>query len=219
MITISPSILAADFLNLEKEIKRFDSFQDIWFHLDIMDGHFVPNLTFGHPIRKKISISTSHKLDAHLMVINPEFYLDTLKGMNIHNITFHMESCTDPLALIKKGKENFPSVGISIRPKTSTDLLTDDILSSIDLLLIMSVEPGFGGQKFIDDTFSRITKIKSRKDQLKLNFIIQIDGGVSDKNALQLINHGANNLVAGTYLFNSPPSEDLKKIKLLRCEK
>ncbi|RLA65049.1 MAG: ribulose-phosphate 3-epimerase [Epsilonproteobacteria bacterium] len=216
MIIVSPSLLSCDFLNIESELKYFDDVKDFWFHLDIMDGHFVPNLTFGHPIVKLISKNTNQKLDAHFMVTNPEFYVDTFKDYNIHNFTFHVEACEDSIALVKKAKEFYPSVGVSLRPGTSLDLISDELLKSIDLLLVMSVEPGFGGQGFMESTWERLKQIRERQNALGTNVMVQIDGGVSDKNATSLIEHGANNLVAGSYVFKGGPVEYLNRIKSLR---
>jgi len=216
MTIVSPSLLSCDFLNIESELKYFDNVDDFWFHLDIMDGHFVPNLTFGHPIVKLLSKKTKQKLDAHFMVTNPEFYVDTFKDYGVHNFTFHVEACEDSVALVKKAKEFYPSVGVSIKPSTPLEMVTDELLQSIDLLLVMSVEPGFGGQSFMEGTWDRLNKLKERQAKLGTNVMIQIDGGVSDKNASELLAHGANNLVAGSYVFKSGPSEYLNRVESLR---
>lgn len=216
MTIVSPSLLSCDFLNIETELKYFDNVSDFWFHLDIMDGHFVPNLTFGHPIIKLIAKKTKQKLDAHFMVTNPEFYVDTLKDVGIHNFTFHVEACPDSLSLVKKAKEFFPSVGVSLKPSTPLESISDELLQNIDLLLVMSVEPGFGGQSFIESTWERLQQIRERQTKLGTDVMIQIDGGVSDKNAPMLIQHGANNLVAGSYVFKGGPTEYLNRVESLR---
>jgi ribulose-phosphate 3-epimerase len=216
MTIISPSLLACDFLNIESELNAFKGFKDLWFHLDIMDSHFVPNLTFGHPIVEKISKKTLIPLDAHFMVSNPEFYIDTFKNYNIHNFTFHYEACNNPIELIKKAKSIYPSVGISIKPNTDASLLTDEILELLDLVLIMSVEPGFGGQSFIEATFDKVAHFKEKKESKYKNLIIQVDGGVKDVNAKKLLSFGANNLVAGSYIFKDGPSTYSKKVENLR---
>jgi ribulose-phosphate 3-epimerase len=214
---VSPSLLACDFLNIESELKIFDEVNDLWFHLDIMDGHFVPNTTFGHPIVKKISNKTKIPLDAHLMVTNPEFYIDTFKDLGIHNLTWHIEATNDEtLKLIKKAKEYFPSVGLSIKPKTPLDAIGLDLLKEIDLLLVMSVEPGFGGQSFIEESYDRIKHFSDIRKKESLNFKIQVDGGVSDKNSDQLIKTGADNLVAGSYIFKADPTDYEAKVDSLR---
>ncbi len=216
MTIISPSLLACDFLNIESELNAFKDIKDIWFHLDIMDGHFVPNLTFGHPIIELIVKKTPHKCDAHFMVTNPEFHAETLKHVGIHNFTFHLEACPDPLEFAKKLKQYYPSVGISIKPKTPVAALTDDILKVVDLVLVMSVEPGFGGQSFMPIAFDKIKELKDRRDTLNSHFQIQIDGGVSDKNAKLLIEAGADNLVAGSYIFKRTKEEYKDAIISLR---
>lgn len=219
MTTISPSILACDFLNIEPELRAFDGATNFWFHLDIMDGHFVPNLTFGHPIAKQINKVTSHLLDAHFMVSNPEFYIDTFKDYKIHNFTFHFEATIgndECLRLVKKAKELYKSVGISIKPKTKLNELSDELLQEIDLLLVMSVEPGFGGQSFIENTWTKLENIKAVKDRLNLSFDVQVDGGVTNENSKKLIEYGANNLVAGSYIFKVSPQDYIKQLETLR---
>ena len=213
---ISPSLLACDFLNIEKEIKSFPNQKDLWFHLDIMDGHFVPNLTFGHPIIEKISKVTDYPLDAHLMVNNPEFYLETFKGFNLHNFTFHFEAVKDATYIIEKAKKSFPSVGISLRPNSPVNYLPDDILKRLDLILIMSVEPGFGGQKFMEDSFEKVEFFNDIKTKKGFNYMIQVDGGINQKNAPILIQKGANNLVAGSYIFKNPREDYIAKVDSLR---
>ncbi|OFZ14196.1 MAG: ribulose-phosphate 3-epimerase [Bdellovibrionales bacterium GWA2_49_15] len=198
---ISPSILAANFLRLEEEISIINEIPDIWYHLDIMDGHFVPNLTFGQPLIEQIKTIARHPLDAHLMVSNPDFYLKAFRELNIYNITFHIESLADPVSLLALARKDYQSVGISLRPGTSESVLTHEILSHIDLLLVMSVEPGFAGQKFIESTWKRISHFKNLKEKNNYRYAIQVDGGVSDKNAQQLFEAGADNLVTGSYLF------------------
>ncbi len=203
MTIISPSLLACDFLNIESEMNAFDGVNDLWFHLDIMDGHFVPNLTFGHPIVEKITQKSKHRCDAHFMVTNPEFHAETLKSAGLYNFTFHFEATMDSLGLLREVKKNYPSVGISLKPNTSTHKLSDELLKEVDLVLVMSVEPGFGGQSFMISAFDKIKELKNRREKLKAHFQIQVDGGVSDRNAADLILAGADNLVAGSYVFNS----------------
>lgn len=212
---VSPSLLSCDFTNIETELDAFKN-EDIWFHLDIMDGHFVPNMTFGNPIIKQISKKTNLPLDAHFMVTNPEFYAETLANIPLHNFTFHHEACDQPLPLIKKIKESFKSAGISIKPQTPFSALSEHVLKNIDLLLIMSVEPGFGGQSFIETTYEKIKEADQYRKDHNLNFQIQIDGGVSDKNAKELRNAGADNLVAGSFVFKDGPAQYGENINKLR---
>jgi ribulose-phosphate 3-epimerase len=216
MTIIAPSLLACDFLNIESELKPFENQPNLWFHLDIMDGHFVPNLTFGHPIVSLIAKKTQQKLDAHLMVSNPQFHIETLKNFGIYNITFHLESCSNPLELIEQAKAYYPSVGISVKPDTSLDILNPKLLNNIDLLLIMSVMPGKGGQSFLEDTWDRLTRIKQIRTKLGANFMIQVDGGINADNAHRLIEKGAENLVAGSYIFKVSPDEYINRVNLLR---
>ncbi|GAB4021563.1 MAG: ribulose-phosphate 3-epimerase [Bdellovibrio sp.] len=213
---ISPSLLACDFLNIESEIKSLDEISNLWLHLDIMDGHFVPNLTFGHPIVEMISKKTKIPLDAHFMVTNPEFYLETFKNYNIYNFTFHIEATSNPLDLIKEAKKTYKSVGVSIKPKTSLETLSDDILATIDLVLVMTVEPGFGGQKFMHDCVSKITALKKIKHERSLSFSIQVDGGINNETASICRNAGADNLVAGSYIFSKNSFEYKNVIDSLR---
>jgi len=216
MTIVAPSLLSADFLNLESELKRFDGINDIWLHLDVMDGHFVPNLTFGAPVLKNISKVSTHKLDAHLMVSNPEDYLDTFKAIGVHNFTFHWEAVTHHDRLIQVLKQNYASVGISLNPSTPIEDIPEYILGQLDLVLIMTVNPGFGGQSFIEGCVEKIEKLdKIRKDN-NYTFQIQVDGGVSDKNAKVLIDKGANNLVAGSYIFSEPNKDYKARIEKLR---
>lgn len=213
---VSPSILSCDFLNIENELRPFEDAKDLWLHLDIMDGHFVPNLTFGIPIVKQISQKTRLPLDAHLMVTNPEFHMEEMKDFGLHNITFHLEAVESPLELIKKFRENYQSIGISIKPGTPVSDLSEELLKAIDLILVMSVEPGFGGQSFMPNSLEKIKDLMTLKENLKASFSIQVDGGVSDQNAHQLRELGADNLVAGSYVFKVNPEEYLDRVEFLR---
>jgi len=213
---ISPSILSCDFLNIEKEINCFKSFKDIWLHLDVMDGNFVPNLTFGHEVISRISKMTSIPLDAHCMVSNPAFFEESFRNYNLKNFTFHYEAADNAMELIHEAKKHYPMVGISIKPKTETTVLTDEILKTVDLVLVMSVEPGFGGQSFMENSYQKIKDLKNRRDQLKTQFQIQVDGGVSDKNSAKLFESGADNLVAGSFVFKPGPDKYENQINLLR---
>ncbi len=213
---ISPSLLACDFLNIETELKAFDKVKDIWFHLDIMDGHFVPNLTFGHPIIELITKKATHKCDAHFMVTNPEFHIETLKDSGLHNFTFHLEACLDPIGLMRLAKKYYPSVGISIKPNTPVSKLSDELLREIDLVLVMSVEPGFGGQSFMPSAFDKTKELAIKRKSLNCHFQIQVDGGVSNTNAKELIAAGANNLVAGSYIFKKGPAHYEIQVESLR---
>lgn len=211
---IAPSLLACDFLNIETEVKCFEGIDHFWFHLDIMDSHFVPNLTFGHSVVSRLKNITLQKLDAHLMVTNPQFFIETFAAFGIHNFTFHLEAADNPLALIQLAKKYYPSVGLSIKPNTPVDSLTPELLQAIDLVLIMSVEPGFGGQSFIESSYQKIKTLSQLKEQYQ--FQIQVDGGVGARNAKELINCGADNLVAGSFVFKDGPEMYRKNIEILR---
>ncbi len=204
-ITISPSLLSADFNHLGKEIKKLNELHenhpDLWLHLDIMDGHFVPNLTFGSSIIKSIHQDCKFKLDAHFMVTNPRDYLEWFKDYKLHNFTFHFEAEKNPREFIDKIKDIFPSAGISIKPNTELSSISDEVFKSLDLLLIMSVEPGFGGQGFIEKSLNKIKEANLRKEKINKNLIIQVDGGINNRTSKAVISAGATNLVSGSYFF------------------
>lgn len=217
-IIVSPSLLSCDFLNLKQELDYFKGQKNLWFHLDIMDGHFVPNLTFGSPIVSRLKKNTDIPLDAHFMVTNPEFYSDAFKGMGIYNFTFHWESTHHQDRLIQKLKKDFPSVGISLNPGTSPLLIPDYILKQINLILVMSVNPGFGGQSFIPGALGKIEYLAKKRKELKADFMIQVDGGIDKKTAPLVVNAGASNLVAGSYIFNAKQTEYLSRVKDLQVK-
>lgn len=216
MTIISPSLLACDFLNIENELQALAHNENIWIHLDIMDGHFVPNLTFGHPIIDLIAAKTKLPLDIHFMVSNPEFYIETLKHIAFEVFTFHIEASSKPIPLIHDIKKFSRKAGISLRPGTALELLTDDILKSVDLVLVMSVEPGFGGQGFMPESLERIKLLKQRRNELGANFLIEVDGGVNPSNAASIIQAGADVLVAGSAVFKNIPSNYTANINALR---
>lgn len=213
---IAPSLLSSDFLNLESDIKRFDKIDNLWLHLDVMDGHFVPNLTFGRTVIEKLPSITKHKLDAHFMVTNPQLYLEAFKDYPLHNFTFHWESITHHDSFISEVKKIFPSVGISLNPSTPIEVIPTYILEKIDLILIMSVNPGFGGQKFISGVVDKIEKLKILKETYNFHFEIQVDGGINEETAKIVAEAGATNLVAGSYIFSEPNKNYSKRISLLR---
>ncbi len=213
---IAPSILAADFLNLEKDLKIFDGIENFWFHLDIMDGHFVPNLTFGTPIIEKIQKITDHILDAHFMVKNPELYIGLFKNCKIHNFTYHWELNIDHEKMIDKIKNIYPSVGLSINPESQIENIPHKILKKLDLVLIMTVRPGFGGQSFMEDCAKKVKTLKELKKDNDFSYQIQVDGGINNSNAKKLIDYGADNLVAGSFIFKKDQSEYEATVESLR---
>ena len=212
-ILIAPSILAADFGNLERDCKLVNNSKADWFHLDIMDGVFVPNISYGMPVVKAIREVSEKTLDVHLMIIDPDRYIETFKNLGADILTVHYEACTHLHRTIQNIKSNGMKAGIALNPHTPVDLL-NDIISDIDLVLVMSVNPGFGGQSFIENTYKKIISLKKIRDENNLSFIIEVDGGVNDKNASKLVKAGANALVAGSFVFKSENPlttiEDLK---------
>jgi len=200
---IAPSVLASDFSNLQNEIEMLNKSEADWIHVDIMDGVFVPNISFGIPVCKAIAKHAKKPLDVHLMIVNPENFVEKFKEAGAEIITVHYEACKHLHRNIQQIRSLGCKVGISINPHTSVDLL-ENVINDIDLVLIMSVNPGFGGQKFIDNTFEKIVKLKKLIDTSGSNAIIEIDGGVNLNNAKPILEAGATALVAGSFVFKSP---------------
>jgi ribulose-phosphate 3-epimerase len=215
-VIISPSLLSADFLELKAELERLNQIDDIWLHLDIMDSHFVPNLTFGEPVIKKLQTISKHKLDAHFMVTNPDLFADGFKDVGLHNFTFHWEAVIHHDRLISKLRDLYPSVGISLNPSTPIGAIPHYILGKVDLVLLMSVNPGFGGQKFIPEIIDKVIELDKIRHNGHLKFQIQVDGGITEDNAGYLIQAGANNLVAGSYVFSAQNKDYLGRINKIR---
>lgn len=215
-VIISPSLLSANFLELKAELERLNQIDDLWLHLDIMDAHFVPNLTFGAPVLKNLKNITKHKLDAHFMVTNPDFFAESFQSLGLHNFTFHWEAVTHHDRMIAKLKELYPSVGISLNPSTPLSAVPEYIWSKVDLVLLMSVNPGFGGQKFIPEIVDKVIALDEIRHKNDFKFNIQVDGGVTDQNAGYLIQAGANNLVAGSYIFSAPNHDYQSRINKIR---
>jgi ribulose-phosphate 3-epimerase len=214
MIKIAPSILACDFSRLEEEIRDVERGGADLLHLDVMDGHFVPNITFGPVIIKGIRKLTSLPLDTHLMISDPEKYTPRFIESGCDAITFHKEVSQNPEELIEKIKSAGCKAGLSLNPETPVEDL-NEYLSSVDIILVMSVHPGFGGQHFISSAFEKVKYLKKKRTEKKLSFEIAVDGGVNIENAQDLIESGADILIAGTTIFGSP---DRKKVlSQLRC--
>ena len=201
-IKVSPSILAADFGNIEKECNLIDNSDADWFHLDVMDGIFVPNISFGMPIVKAIRGMTSKPLDVHLMITQPERYIEKFIDLGSDIISFHIEATDKLEENISIIKSKNVKAGIAINPDTPINSLFD-IITKIDLVCLMGVFPGFAGQKFIDKTFDRLKELKELIKDTNSRALIEIDGGVNDNNYMELISLGADILVAGSYIFNS----------------
>ncbi len=205
---IAPSILAGDFSKLNEEIRKVEMVENSWLHLDIMDGNFVPNISFGPCVVKGIRRLTERFLDVHLMVNHPELLVKPFAEIPVGLITFHIEETTFPLRIIQKIKNAGTKVGISLNPFTHLDTVVS-VLSLVDLLLIMSVEPGFAGQKFIDSSLEKIKNAKEIRKKMNLNFLIEVDGGINDSNLKIVTEAGADVVVLGSFFFEN----DFKKVK------
>ena len=214
-IQISPSILSADFSQLGNEIKRLEDGGADYIHVDVMDGHFVPNLTIGPPVIKALKKNCSIKFDVHLMISPVHKYIEAYSEAGADIITIHPEATDDLQASISKIKELKKKVGVSLNPETKVSVIKD-YLSQIDLVLIMSVNPGFGGQKFMPEVLDKIKELKDIQKKQKLNFDIEIDGGINFENSKIAIKAGANILVSGTTVFKSNNGDIKKNIDLLK---
>ena len=201
-ILIAPSILAANFGNLQRDIEMINQSDAHWFHLDVMDGVFVPNISFGMPIINSIAKHTSKTLDAHLMIIDPDRYIKTFADLGVDYLTVHYEACSHLHRTLQAIKAEGMKAGVALNPHSNINLL-EDTINDIDLVCIMSVNPGFGGQSFIENTYSKVEKLKEMITKKNATTLIQIDGGVTNKNAKQLVEAGADILVAGSYIFRS----------------
>lgn len=212
---ISPSMLSADFGNLERDTKMIDRSAAEWVHIDVMDGVFVPNISFGFPVMKPIRKATSKVLDVHLMIVEPEKYVKRFVDAGADYVTFHYEATEDIDGCITAIRETGAKVGISIKPKTPTSVLKE-ILAKVDLVLVMSVEPGFGGQSFIDGSLDKIRELSAMRQEQGLDFIIEVDGGISAKNAGEVFAAGAEALVAGSAVFGAADPE-VEIVKMLEA--
>ena len=197
---IAPSILAADFANLQRDSEMLNSSEADWFHIDIMDGVFVPNISFGMPVLKAIAKHAKKPLDVHLMIVNPDQYITTFAELNSEILTVHYEACNHLHRTIQKIKSCNMKAGVALNPHTPINVL-ESIIQDIDLVCVMSVNPGFGGQSFIQETYSKVKELKAIIEKKGCPTLIEIDGGVTNINAKQLIKSGADVLVAGSYIF------------------
>lgn len=212
---IAPSVLAADFANLQRDIEMINNSEADWFHIDIMDGVFVPNISFGMPVLAAISKHAKKTIDVHLMIVDPDRYIKTFKDLGADVLTVHYEACNHLHRSLQAIKAEGMKAGVAINPHTNVALL-EDVINDIDLVCIMSVNPGFGGQSFIENTYKKVKQLKEMIIKNNASTLIEIDGGVTSKNAKQLAEAGADILVAGSFVFNAKnPIEtiaDLKKI-------
>jgi len=215
MPLIAPSLLASDFLHLEDECKMLNESKADWFHLDVMDGRFVPNISYGMSIIKQIRNTTSKFFDVHLMILEPEKYVEEFKDAGANGLTVHQEACPHLHRNIQQIKSLGMKAGVAINPATPVILL-QDIICDVDLILVMSVNPGFGGQSFIEHSISKIKELKNLIKGSGSSAKIEVDGGISLKNAADIINAGADILVAGSSIFKSEnPKETIEKMKAL----
>lgn len=212
---ISPSLLSADFLNLGKDVEMVNNSDADWFHLDIMDGVFVPNISYGLPVVKHINKKAQKPLDVHLMIVEPDRYVQDFKEAGADILTVHYEACKHLHRTIQNIKANDMRAGVSLNPHTPVSVL-EDIITDVDVVLLMSVNPGFGGQSFIEQTINKVKKLKQLIKDNNTDAIIEIDGGVNTETGKRLVEAGANALVAGSFVFGSEdPVQTIKDLKSL----
>ena len=212
---IAPSVLAADFSNLQRDIEMINESDADWFHIDIMDGVFVPNISFGMPVLRDIKKHAKKTMDVHLMIVNPDQYIETFASLGADILTVHWEACTHMHRTIQAIKAAGMKAGIALNPHSSINQLKD-IIKDIDLVCLMSVNPGFGGQSFIENTYNKVTELNELIQSSGSDCQIEIDGGVTNENAKKLVQAGANILVAGSYVFKSSnPTDTISKLSNL----
>ena len=212
---VSPSLLSADFLNLKRDVEMLNDSEADWLHLDVMDGVFVPNISFGFPIMNMLQGITDKPLDVHLMIVQPEKFINEVAAMGAHVMNVHYEACTHLHRVVQAIKAKGMKAGVTLNPHTPVALL-NDIIQELDMVLLMSVNPGFGGQRFIKNTLSKVDELKNLIIQKNSNTLIQIDGGVDLKTGKLLVDAGADVLVAGSFVFSADnPKERIHQLKML----
>ena len=212
---IAPSLLAADFANLQRDCEMLNESKADWFHIDIMDGVFVPNISFGMPVLKAIAAHAKKPLDVHLMIVDPDRYIETFAALNAAVLTVHYEACTHLHRSLQKIKASGMKAGVALNPHTPVALL-NDCIQDIDVVCLMSVNPGFGGQSFIEQTYAKVKALKKLIEESNADTKIEIDGGVTDQNAEALVDAGADILVAGSFVFKSEnPIATIETLKQL----
>ena len=210
---IAPSLLAADFANLQRDIEMVNESQADWFHLDIMDGLFVPNISYGMPVVKAIKEHAKKPLDVHLMIVDPDRYIHTFAQLGSNFLSVHYEACTHLHRTVQAIRQEGMKAGVALNPHTPIAVL-EDIITDVDLLLIMSVNPGFGGQSFIENTYKKVSQAKELITKTGSKAMIEVDGGVNTTNTPKLVAAGADVLVAGSFVFNAPdPKKTIEALK------
>lgn len=212
---ISPSLLSANFLDLQKDIEMLNNSDADWIHCDVMDGVFVPNISFGFPILKQVHKIARKPLDVHLMIVQPEKFIQEVKEIGAYMMTVHYEACTHLHRTVGAIHDAGMKAGVTLNPHTPVELL-QDIIQDLDMVLIMSVNPGFGGQKFIEHSLSKVSRLREIIDSKGLSTLIEVDGGVNLQTGKQLVDAGADVLVAGNFVFSSPnPTQTILDLKNL----